>query len=102
MATIRNIAGDARWIPYANAEVEDGETFEVDDEDFAHMHFHPDLFKVVTPPVRVLAAKKAARTRKRAAKKAAAPKPEQPAVVDDGADPDDGQPPLTDPNEVTE
>jgi hypothetical protein len=50
MATIRNIAGEARMIPLAGRVVEDGEEFEVDDDVFDNYSFHPDLFKVVDPP----------------------------------------------------
>lgn len=50
MATVRNIAGDTRWIPLVNLEVDDRDTFEVDDDVFDSVHFSPELFEVVEPP----------------------------------------------------
>lgn len=50
MATVRNIAGEERDIPVANAVVGDRETFEVDDDLFDSLHFSPELFEVVEYP----------------------------------------------------
>lgn len=83
MATVRNIASNARLIPAAGDRiVPPGEDFEVDDDLFDELEWNPDLFKVVHPPAgrraprsaadRSAAAKKAAETRKANAEKAAA------------------------------
>ena len=61
MAEVRNIAGEAREIPAADGRiVEDGESFEVDDDLFDSMFWHPELFKVVTPPAKSKPTKAAA------------------------------------------
>jgi hypothetical protein len=52
MAEVRNIAGEPRYIPVAGGVVDDGESFEVDDDLFDSLDWHPDLFKVVTPPAK--------------------------------------------------
>lgn len=49
MATIRNVAGEERWIPSAGAVIDDHDTFEVPDELFYSMSFGDD-FEVVEPP----------------------------------------------------
>lgn len=59
MAVVKNVAGEARNIPLAGGIVEDGDTFEVDDDVFAHFDWPEELFKVTTPPAKK-AAKKAA------------------------------------------
>ena len=50
MATIRNVSGEARWIPDAGVTVEDGDTFEVADELFEQREWPPENFEVVEPP----------------------------------------------------
>lgn len=62
MATIRNIAGDARDIPLAGGIVDAGDTFDVDDDLFDTVEFSPDLFEVVVPPVKSKPRKKTADT----------------------------------------
>lgn len=50
MATVRNIAGDERWIPLVGLNVADRDTFEVDDDLFDSVQFSPVLFEVVEQP----------------------------------------------------
>lgn len=60
MATVRNIAGEERFIPLANRVVADGDTFEVDDDIFDSVEFSPAVFEVVVPPRKSKSADKAA------------------------------------------
>jgi hypothetical protein len=53
VATIRNVAGEARFIPLAGpngAAVEDHETFEVDDDVFDAHEWPDSNFEVVEAP----------------------------------------------------
>ncbi len=50
MATVRNVAGEARWIPDAQVTVEDHETFEVDDDLFDQREWPDTIFEVVEAP----------------------------------------------------
>ncbi len=61
MATIRNVAGEARWIPDAGVTVEDHETFEVDDDLFDQRSWPETMYEVVEAP------KKTKKTTKKAA-----------------------------------
>ena len=60
MATVRNIAGDERYIPLVDLTVGDRDTFEVDDDVFDSVDFSPALFEVVEPPRKSKPASKAA------------------------------------------
>ena len=63
MAMVRNGAGEPRDIPLAGGVVEDGDTFEVDDDIFDSVHFSEGLFEVVEYPVKSKPAIKAAKVK---------------------------------------
>ena len=59
MATVRNIAGEDRFIPIVNHVVADDATFEVDDDVFDSVTFSPEIFKIIEAPHKSKPAKKA-------------------------------------------
>lgn len=50
MAVVRNVAGDARDIPLAGRTVEDGDTFEIDDDVIWQYGWPEDLYEIVDAP----------------------------------------------------
>lgn len=63
-AVIRNNAGEDRFIPLAGRVVADGDTFELDDEEFDQYEFGDD-FKVIEEPTSSKSKPKAAADKKK-------------------------------------